>query len=138
MAQLPDEVIEALEDDQSITMIATSDDNGSANLVPAGSFKVIDPETLAYACFFSGKTKKNLETSKNASLVVYLPPFEGYQIKGKFVKWEKTGEIYDTVAGAAMEQLKNIGLSLTPQAVGIVKVTEAYVLSLPLAGDKIA
>ena len=76
MAQLPEEVIEAIEDGQSITMIATSDDNGSANLVPAGSFKVIDPETLAYACFFSGKTKKNLETSKNASLVVYLPPLD--------------------------------------------------------------
>ena len=138
MAQLPEEVIEAIEDGQSITMIATSDENNISNLVPVGSFKVIDPETLAYACFFAGKTKKNLETSRNASVLVYLPPYEGYQIKGRFIKWEKTGEIYDTVAGAAMEQLKRMGLSLTPQAVGIVKVTEAYVLSLPLAGDKIA
>ena len=138
MAQLPEEVIDALEDDQSITMIATSDENNISNLVPAGSFKVIDPETLAYACFFTGKTKKNLETSRNASVVVYLPPFEGYQIKGKFVKWVNSGEIYDKVAGAAMEQLKHIGLSLTPQAVGVLKVTEAYILSLPLAGDKIA
>lgn len=138
MAQLPEEVVEAIEDDQSITMIATLDENGIANLVPAGSFKVIDPETLAYACFFSGKTKKNLETTRNTTVAVYLPPFEGYQIKGKFVKWEKTGDIYDKVSVAAMEQLKNIGLSLTPQAVGVIKVTEAYVLSLPLAGDKIA
>ncbi len=138
MAQLPEEVIEAIEDSQSITMIATACENNISNLVPAGSFKVIDPETLAYACFFSGKTKKNLETSRNTSVVVYLPPYEGYQIKGRFIKWEKTGEIYDTVAGAAMEQLKRMGISLSPHAVGIIKVTEAYVLSLPLAGDKIA
>ena len=138
MAKLPEEVIEAIEDDQSIKMIATSDENGIANLVPVGSFMVIDPETLAYACFFSGKTKKNLETTRNTTVAVYLPPYEGYQVKGKFVKWEKSGEIYEKVAGAAMEQLKNIGLSLKPQAVGIVKVTEAYVLSMPMAGDKIA
>lgn len=138
MAKLPEEVIEAIEDDQSIKMIATSDENGIANLVPVGSFMVIDPETLAYACFFSGKTKKNLETTRNTTVAVYLPPYEGYQVKGKFVKWEKSGEIYEKVTGAAMEQLKNIGLSLKPQAVGIVKVTEAYVLSMPMAGDKIA
>ena len=138
MAQLTEDVISAIEDPQSIKMLATADKQKKINMVPIGSIKVVDEETLAYACFFAGKTKQNIETTRQAAIVIFQPPVEGYQVKGRFLKWETAGEIYDQVTTPVIEQLKSMGLSLTPQAVGIIKVTEAYALSLPIAGEKIA
>jgi len=138
MAQLPEDVIAAIEDPQSIKMLATADKQRNINMVPIGSIKLINEETLAYVCFFAGKTKQNIETTRQATIVIFQPPLEGYQVKGKFFKWETAGEIYDQVTAPVIEQLKSMGLSLTPQAVGIIKVTEAYALSLPVAGEKIA
>ncbi|HAG09336.1 MAG TPA: hypothetical protein DCK87_07250 [Desulfotomaculum sp.] len=138
MAQLSEDVIAAIEDPQSVKMLATADKQKSINMVPIGSIKVVDEETLAYACFFAGKTKRNIETTRQAAIVIFQPPLEGYQVKGRFLKWETAGDIYDQVTIPVVEQLKSMGLSLTPQAVGIIKVTEAYALSLPIAGEKIA
>ncbi len=138
MAQLSEDVIAAIEDPQSVKMLATADKQNSINMVPIGSIKVVDEETLAYACFFAGKTKRNIETTRQAAIVIFQPPLEGYQVKGRFLKWETAGDIYDQVTIPVVEQLKSMGLSLTPQAVGIIKVTEAYALSLPIAGEKIA
>ena len=104
----------------------------------ADVYKAIDDETIAYASFFSGKTKANIETTRKVAVGIFQPPMEGYQIKGKFVKWETSGAIFDKVATPAVEMLKEAGLSVTPNAVGIIKVTEAYALSIPLAGEKLA
>ncbi len=137
MAHLPEEVVEALEEPENIKMLVTADEQKNINMVPIGSLVPIDDETLAYASFFSGKTKKNIEATRKIAVAVFQPPMEGYQVKGTFVRWETSGEIYDKVAGPAMEQLEAAGLSFTPSAVGIIKVTEAYALSIPLAGEKL-
>ena len=47
MAQLSEDVIAAIEDPQNVKMLATADKQKSINMVPIGSIKVVDEETLA-------------------------------------------------------------------------------------------
>ena len=138
MAHLPEEVVEALDEPENVKMLVTVDEQGNINMVPVGSLMTIDDETIAYASFFSGKTKANIETTRKVAVGIFQPPMEGYQVKGTFVKWETSGAIFDKVATPAVEMLEGAGLSITPNAVGIIKVTEAYALSIPLAGEKLA
>ena len=135
---LPEDVIEAIDDEENIKMLATVDEQNNINMVPISSFRTIDDETIGYASCVDGTTKKNLETNGKASLVIFQPPVEGYQVKGRFIKWETSGEVYDIVAGSALKKLNDMGIAMKPEAVGIIKVTDAYALSLPMAGEKIA
>ncbi|HBQ29130.1 MAG TPA: hypothetical protein DD719_07080 [Desulfotomaculum sp.] len=138
MAKIPEEVIEALADKNSVKMMATVDKEKKVNLVPIGSVRVLDEERLAYACCFNGKTKSNLETTKRAAVAIFKPPMDGYQVKGMFVKWETSGELYEQMNQALSATFKKLGVEGKVDAVGIIKVTEAYALSLPIAGEKLA
>jgi len=55
-----------------------------------------------------------------------------------FVKWETSGELYDQMNEALSAIFKKLGVEGKVEAVGIIKVTEAYALSLPIAGEKLA
>ncbi|GAB6273490.1 MAG: hypothetical protein STSR0004_03530 [Peptococcaceae bacterium] len=138
MAKIPEEVIEALADKNSIKMMATVDKEKKVNLVPIGSVRVLDEERLAYARCFNGRTKSNLETTKRVAVAIFKPPMDGYQVKGMFVKWETSGELYDQMNEALGATFKKLRVEGKVEAVGIIKVTEAYALSLPIAGEKLA
>ena len=140
MAKLPEDVLALIEEPVSVKVLATVDKDKVVNVVPISSIKAIDDETLAFACSLQGKTKENVEETRRSVIGIYQPPIEGYQIKGTFIKWHTSGELYDQFVEEVNEMMQSLGLSAPDKldAVGVIKVTEAYALSLPMAGEKVA
>jgi hypothetical protein len=138
MAKLPEDVLEAFGKRGNMMMVATVDKEKNVNLVPIGSVRIIDEEMLAFAnCVPNSKTRKNLEATRRASIAVFQPPFEGFQVKGTFIKWETSGPLFDEMAEEVNGVMQKYNLPGKVEAVGKIKVTEAYALSLPIAGEKL-
>lgn len=139
MAKLPEEVVAALQDPNAIKMMATVNKEKQVNIAPIGSMTAIDEETLAFACCFAGsKTQQNLNATRKAAVAVFQPPMDGFQVKGNFAGWQKSGPLYDNFCAKLGEAAKALGAEIKVDAVGLIKVTEAYAISIPLAGEKIA
>lgn len=139
MAKLPEEVYEALKGKNSIKIMATVDKERLLNAVPIGSLYPISKEMLAFACCFpKSKTKANLEATRKATIVIFEPPFDGYQVKGTFLKWHTSGDVFDQISSSVNEELQKLGADIKVEAVGTIKVNEVYALSLPVAGTKLA
>ena len=138
MAKLPEEVIAAFENDQSIKMVATVDKEKNVNMVPIGSIRPVGDDMLAYACCFTGKTTNNLLATRKVSVAIFNPPIEGFQIKGTFMKLHNSGELFEEFAGKINPVLEQLGAACKVEAVATIKVTEVYALTLAVAGEKIA
>lgn len=136
MAKMPKEIIDLLDDAGSIKTMATCSPEGGINVVPIGSLRAIDEETLAFAGIFEGRTMDNIKkTKKVACLVIQMGPqgAKGYQIKGEFKGFEEKGLLFDRFAKAIKEKL-NLGI----KGVGLIKVDGVYGVVPPKGGEKIA
>ncbi|MDO8785713.1 MAG: pyridoxamine 5'-phosphate oxidase family protein [Syntrophales bacterium] len=139
MAKIPEEVLETLEMKNKICMLTTLNDDGSLNVVPIGSVKVIGEESLGYASCFNGRTTNNLkEGRKRVALAIYRPPKEGFQVKGTFMKMYDSGELFDEFSSEMNPMLERMGLNCKVQSVATIKVTEVYALTIPIAGERMA
>lgn len=139
MAKLPEDVLEAINNRGNMKVLATVDKEKKVNVVPIGSVRAIDEEVLAFAnCVPNSKTKQNLEATRKAAVAVFQPPFEGFQIKGTFLKWETAGPLFEEMSAEINEVMQKYNLPGKVEAVGKIKVTEAYALSIPIAGEKLA
>ena len=99
------EEINQLIKEQRLVYVATSTKDGNPNVSAKGSIQVVDDETLAFACIWSEKTLKNLET--NPEIAVALADAKapkGFQLKGKAVT-EKSGALFDQMS-EAMAKMK--------------------------------
>ncbi len=77
---------------------ATAGKDGVPNVSPKGSIRVVDDNTLAFACLWSKKTIQNLKENPNIALaVVDTAARKGFQFKGKAVLEDK-GSLYDEMA----------------------------------------
>ncbi|MDY6934121.1 MAG: pyridoxamine 5'-phosphate oxidase family protein [Spirochaetota bacterium] len=139
MAKLPEEVLETLEGDAKFCTLATVDEDGGMNLVPINSLKVINDDTLAYACCFNGKTTKNLEAGrKRVAIAIFKPMREGYQVKGTFLKMQDSGALFDKFSSEINPALEMMGANCKVLNVATIKVTEVYALTIPIAGERLA
>lgn len=139
MAKLPEEVYEALKKENTIKIMATLDKEKVLNVVPIGSLYPISEEMLAFACCFpEGKTKANLSATRKVAIAIFEPPVDGYQVRGIFVKWHTSGEIFNQIAPGVSEKLQKLNKDLKVESVGTIRVSEVYALSLPVAGTKLA
>ena len=138
MAKLPEDVLEALVDPAAVKVLATVDEKGNISVVPAGSVTVLDEETLAFADIFLGVAKDNLEATRRVAVAIYKRPVEGWQIKGAFLQWHTSGSVYDVMSAKIGEIMKTTGSRPEIKAVGTIRVTEVYGLSLPIAGRRLA
>jgi len=138
MAKLPEEVYNALQSAKSIKIMATVDKENVLNVVPIGSVKAISEEMLAFANIFpESRNKKNIESTRRVAIVVFEPP-DGYQIKGTFLKWHTSGEVFDEITSEVSKTLQKLGVDQKVEEVGTIKVNEVYALSIPVAGTKLA
>ena len=133
MAKMSQEVIELFNDAQVSKALATLDATGTLNVVPKGSLRAIDDETIAFADIMGDKTNANLEATSKAAVVVFKMPPAGYQIKGTFQGSQTSGPLFDTFA-QAIKQMMNIDI----RAVGVIKVDEVYSVAPPNPGAKLA
>ena len=134
MAKMSKEVMDTFNDPSSAKVLATAGTALEINAVPKGSLRAIDEETVAFADIFGDKTNRNLEVNKKVvALVFKTTPVTGYQIKGTFLGFQKSGELFDRLAREVKERIK-----LDIKAVGTIKVDEVYAVAPPQPGKKIA
>lgn len=139
MAKLPEEVIETLEGEEKRCMLATVNEDGSVNLVPIGSIRAIGDGKLAYACCFDGKATTNLKEGRNrVAIAIFSPPLEGFQVKGAVQKMDDSGELFDEFSSEVNAMMETMGFNCKVQYVAVIRVTEVYALSIPIAGERMA
>ncbi len=135
MAKLPKEVIEVFNDAGSAKVLATAGSTTlEVNAVPKGSLRAINEEVIAFADIFGDKTNKNLQINKKVSALAFkMNPVAGYQVKGTFLGFQTSGELFDRFAKEVKERIK-----LNIKAVGTIRVDEVYSVAPPKPGEKIA
>jgi hypothetical protein len=135
MAKMSKEVMDVFNDPSSAKVLATS---GSTvlqiNAVPKGSFRAVSEDVIAFADIFGDKTNKNLQLNKKVSALAFkMSPMTGYQIKGTFLGFHTSGELFNRFAKEVKEKLK-----LDIRAVGTIRVDEVYAVVPPEPGKEIA
>jgi len=134
MAKMSKEVMDVVNDPNSGKVLATAGTVLEINVVPKGSLRAIDEERIAFADIFGDKTNKNLEVNKKVSALAFkVSPVAGYQIKGTFLGFQTSGELFNRFAKEIKERIK-----LDVKAVGTIRVDEVYAVAPPQPGKKIA
>ena len=135
MARKSKEVMEVFNDPGSAKVLATAGSTAlEVNAVPKGSLRTVSEEVIAFADIFGDKTNKNLQLNKKVSALAFrMNPVVGYQVKGTFLGFQTSGELFDKFAKEVKERIK-----LDIKAVGTIRVDEVYAVALPDPGRKIA
>src|SRR5512135_2860159 len=123
MAKMTKEVMEVFNDPSSAKVLATAGSTVlEVNAVPKGSLRAVSEEVIAFADIFGDKTNKNLQLNKKVSALAFkMSPVTGYQIKGTFLGFQTSGELFDRFAKEVKERIK-----LDIKAVGTIRVDEIY------------
>ena len=119
MAKMSKEVMNVFNDLGSAKVLATA---GSTvleiNAVPKGSLRAVSEDVIAFADIFGDKTNRNLQLNKKVSALAFkMSPVAGYQIKGTFLGFQTSGELFDRFAKEMKEKIK-----LDIRAVGTIRV----------------
>ncbi len=81
MVEIPKQVQDFLPG--KLAWVATASSQGSPNVTPKGSLRLLDPQHVLFADLFSRKTRQNLlENKQIAVTVVDTSSGKGYQLKG--------------------------------------------------------
>ncbi len=135
MVRISKEVMDVFNDPDSAKVLATV---GSTvleiNAAPKGSLRAVGEDVIAFADIFGDKTNKNLQLNKKVSALAFkMNPLAGYQIKGTFLGFQTSGELFDRFAKEVKEPIK-----MDIRAVGTIRVDEVYAVAPPEPGKKIA
>lgn len=103
-----------------IMAFSTVDKNGTPNVVPIASKKIVNDDTILVIDAFFKKTKENILQNKNVSIAMWKGS-KGYQIKG-LSTYHSKGETFD--------EAKDWILKLKPNKIikGVVeiRITDIY------------
>jgi hypothetical protein len=107
MARMPKEVMEVFNDPGSAKVLATAGSTAlEVNAVPKGSLRAVSEEIIAFADIFGDKTNRNLQLNKKVSALAFKTnPVTGYQIKGTFVGFQTSGELFNRFAKEVKEKI---------------------------------
>ncbi|MFZ3252675.1 MAG: pyridoxamine 5'-phosphate oxidase family protein [Syntrophales bacterium] len=137
MADMTKEAMDMFNNPNASKVLATVDVAGKIHAVPHGSIMAVAPDKVAFAKLLKGKTQENLQSTKNASVTVFVPsqqPGEsiGYQVKGIFEGIQESGPLFDNYQSKMPPNMKLAG-------VGTIKVEEVYEVSPgPNCGKRLA
>ena len=133
MAKMSKQVMEVFNDPGSAKVLATAGATAlEVNAVPKGSLRAINEDTIAFADIFGDKTNKNLQLNKKVSALAFnTSPVTGYQIKGTFLGFQTSGDLFDKFAKEVKERI-NVDI----RAVGPIRVDEIYAVAPPEPGRK--
>jgi hypothetical protein len=135
MAKMSKEVMDVFNDPSSSKVLATAGSTAlEVNAVPKGSLRAVNEDTIAFADIFGDKTNKNLQLNKRVSALAFkTSPVAGYQVKGTFLGYQTSGELFEGFAKMVKEKI-----NLDIRAVGTIRVDEVYAVPPPEPGKKIA
>lgn len=81
------------------SLVATSDRLGMPNIVYVSQVYLVDDRHVALSCQFFNKTRRNLDENPNATVEVCDPlTFQAYRLRLRFLRSEKTGPLFDSMA----------------------------------------
>jgi hypothetical protein len=112
---------------QRIFVLGTADLKGVPNVVPVGSVKIVDDETILLSDQYFNKTLKNLKENPRVALS-FWEMSEGYQIKGR-AKIHTEGKIYEETAEWIRRRSEEIGRPLKSKGAVVVKISAIYSVS---------
>ncbi len=132
MARLTQEMKDLIETQQCF--IATVNPDGSPNLGPKRSTRVLDDEHLAFTEVTGKHTWNNVNAGSQVSVgVVDREKMKGFRFVGT-PEVITSGPLFDQAATAMQAR----GIMAPVKAVIRIKIDEIYNLSIPGAGDRIA
>lgn len=130
MAKLTQEMKDLIGTQQCF--IATVNEDGSPNIGPKRSTRVIDDEHIAYNEATAKQTWNNIKRgSKVAIAVVDRDKLKGFRFVGT-PQIITSGKIYDDAVSASQKMGRP-----APAAVVMIKIEKIYNLGIPGAGDLI-
>ena len=135
MVSIPKEICEKFSNPNAVKVLGTVDAGGIPNVAIVGSLFIIDKETLGFADMQLVKTKKNLEATKKAAVLVWVPPGSCYELKGTFEGFQKSGPIYDAISNSPTLRFLT---TTNPRGIGAIKVESIFLSQPPLPGHRIA
>jgi len=120
MTKLPEKAMALFNDIEAMKVIATVDSNGKPHMAPKGSMMAIDDETIAYAEMAGGKTKANLEATKQAA-VLACKELKAWKINGILQGIYTSGDVFEQFQKTAKEKL-----GLDVNNVVLIKVEDIF------------
>ena len=112
---------------QGIFVLGTADSKGVPNVVPVGSMRILDDQTILVSDQYFHKTLNNLR--KNPKVAIsFWEMSEGYQIKGN-AKIYTEGKIYEETAEWIRKRSEEIGRPLKSKGAIVIKITAIYSVS---------
>jgi hypothetical protein len=122
---------------QRIFVLGTADLNGVPNVVPVGSVRILDDETILISDQYFHKTLANLKENPKVA-ISFWEMSEGYQIKGR-AKIHTEGKIYEETAEWIRKRSEEIGRPLKSKGAIVIKITAIYSVSPgSKAGQRVA
>ncbi len=130
MAKITEEMKTLIKEQQAF--IATASPDGTPNIAPKGSTRVLDEEHITFAESAGKRTYENIKKNPKVAIVVCD------RAQMKCLRFQGKAEIITsgTLFDKTMEGMKKVGAP-PPQAVIKVKVEEIYDLGVPGFGKKI-
>jgi hypothetical protein len=132
--KLPKSVIEAFALElEAAKFMATRDGNGVPNISMISSLSPWekDEEQLIFGNFLMWQTKKNLENGSPVSVSVMTLDFKSYEVRGRFLGFETSGEKFDAMSRKDLFRYSAIGLL---RSVGTIAIDEIYPIKLSMLG----
>jgi hypothetical protein len=81
------------------SIVASADARGMPNVTYVSQVYVLDDQHVALSCQFFNKTRRNLNENPNVAVEVYDPvTFQAYRLRLRFLRSEKSGPLFDTMA----------------------------------------
>ena len=81
------------------SIIASADAHGMPNITYVSQVYYVDEKHVALSQQFFNKTRRNLEENPHAAVEVYDPvTFQAYHLRLRFLRSEKSGPLFDTMA----------------------------------------
>jgi uncharacterized protein len=112
---------------QGIFVLGTADSKGIPNVVPVGSVRILDDQTILVSDQYFHKTLDNLRENPNVA-ISFWEMSEGYQIKGK-AKIYTDGKIYEETAEWIRKRSEESGRPLKSKGAIVINITAIYSVS---------
>ena len=118
---------------EAAKFMATRDENGVPNIAMISTLSPWekDEEQLIFGNFLMWQTKENLENGSPVSISVMTLDFKSYEVRGKFLGFETSGEKFETMSGKDLFRYSAIGLL---RSVGTITIDEVYPIKLSMLG----
>jgi hypothetical protein len=118
---------------EAAKFMATRDENGIPNIAMISTLSPWekDEEQLIFGNFLMWQTKKNLENSSPVSISVMTLDFKSYEVRGRFLGFETSGEKFDVMSKKDLFRYSAIGLL---RSVGTIAIDEIFPIKLSMLG----